>query len=189
MIQERDAMPFKAKIFQKNVEHLQPTSVRDELLRTCSSYIELTTPKQKAHCIFDMMSVLDRSLDESKRREIMESCGRHCIGASILEKARRLWQQEEDLDSFLISLNKSHIGGGQLSRSGDIIFATYNRCYCGSVSHSKLPFSSTYCRCSCGWFKHLFETVLRKQVEVTLLSSIIQGDKHCTFAISFITDS
>ena len=46
-----------------------------------------------------MMDILDRELDDATRYEIMEACGRQCIGASILEKARRL---QKDFKTWMI---------------------------------------------------------------------------------------
>lgn len=176
-------MPFNVQFFQESIERRVEGGARDELARACEAYAALTTPKQKARCIHAMMGVLDREVDEETRRMIMEACGRRCIGASTLEKARRLQQGSPDLDDLLSGLNGAHIGGGHLRREGDVIHAAYDRCYCGSVSNSRELFSATYCRCSCGWFKQLFETLLDQAVEVELLGSIIQGDKRCRFLI------
>ena len=176
-------MPFKPKIFQSNVEQKLTGAARSELVQACEDYAGLTAPLQKARCIDGMMDVLDRGVDEKTRWAIMEACGRQCIGASTLEKARRLQHDAQGLDVLLNRLNAAHIGGGYLDLAEDGIHAAYNRCYCGSVSKAKEPFSATYCHCSCGWLRQLFETVLEKQVEVELLSSIIQGDDRCRFLI------
>jgi hypothetical protein len=113
----------------------------------------------------------------------MEACGSSCISHSVMEKARRLQVDAQDLDDLLGRLNQAHIGGGHLQRQGDAIHATYDRCYCGSVSKSREPFSSTYCFCSCGWYRRLFEKLLHGPVEVELLCSILQGDENCQFLI------
>jgi hypothetical protein len=176
-------MPFKAQVFQENVQSQVEGSAKDELLRACEMYAELTTPLQKAQCIHDIMVVLDRELDAETRRKIMESCGRQCIGVSSLKKARRFEREARNLDDLLARLNEAHIGGGHLRREGNVIQATYDRCYCGSVSKTKELFSATYCNCSCGWYRQLFETLLGKPILVELISSIIQGDERCQFLI------
>ena len=176
-------MPFKEKIFQRNVEQKLTGAARSELAQACEVYANLTTPLQKARGIDGMMDVLDREVDEKTRWAIMEACGRQCIGASTLEKARRLKQETQDLDDLLIRLNAAHIGGGHLEQAEDGIHAAYDRCYCGSVSKANEPFSATYCHCSCGWFRQLFETLLEGPVDVELISSIIQGDERCRFLI------
>ena len=176
-------MPFRPQIFQQNFEPWVEGSAREELIQACQAFAALTTPQQKAQSIRGMMEVLDREVTEETRWAIMEECGRCCIGLSTLEKARRLQQEGQSLDDLLDHLNEAHIGGGHLLREGNVIHAAYDRCYCGSVSTSRQPFSATYCHCSCGWYRQLFEMLLNKPVEVELLGSILQGDEHCRFLI------
>ncbi len=176
-------MPFRAGVFRENVRRLVAGTARDRLLEACREYGALTTPQQRARSIQGMMAVLDREVDEETGRAIMEACGRTCISAGTVAKARRLHREANDLDDLLCRLNEAHIGGGQLRREGDVIFAAYEGCYCGSVSHTRESISATYCRCSCGWFRELFETLLERPVEVELLSSIVQGHDRCEFAI------
>jgi len=158
-------------------------AARKRLLLACEAYRELTTPRQKTTAIQAMMELLDQMVMEDKRKELLQSCGRRCISAGILNKVIRLQNKAANLDDLLNLLNEEHIGGGRLSRTGDIIHAEYHRCYCGSVSKTETRFSPTYCQCSCGWYRHLFETILKGPVRVELLGSIIQGDSHCLFRI------
>jgi hypothetical protein len=116
-----DQMPFKVQTFQENVEPWVEGAVRDELVQACTAYATLTTPRQKAWCIQGMMDILDRAVDKETCRVVMEACGRRCISASALEKARRLQQEAQDLDDLLSRLNGAHIGGGHLQRKGDVI--------------------------------------------------------------------
>lgn len=176
-------MPFSADNFQTYTKRLVTGAALEPLLRACDSYRGLTAPSQKTIAIQDMMTLLDRDVAEGTRRELMESCGRECLGGAILKKALRLADQADNLDDLLARLNDAHIGGGSLRREGDVICAEYHRCYCGSVSKSRTVFSPTYCYCSCGWYKQLFETLLKKAVRVELLESIIQGGGRCRFRI------
>ncbi len=179
-------MPFRVRYFLENLERWVESGTRDELTQACDSYASLTTPQQKARCIQGMMEVLDQEADEEARRLIMEACGRSCIGTSTLEKVRRIKQKAQNLEDLLNELNQAHIGGGYLKLDGETIQASYDHCYCGSVSKAKVPFSSTYCLCSCGWYKQLFETLFDKPVEVELQGSIIQGNERCQFLIRIL---
>jgi hypothetical protein len=79
------------------------------------------------------------------RYTVMEEPGRRCIGANALEKARRLQKDATDLDNLLSRLSQAHIGGGHLQRDGEVIHASYDRCYCGSVSKRWIsPMSCQY---------------------------------------------
>jgi predicted hydrocarbon binding protein len=175
-------MPFKVQVFQENVERRLEGAVREELVRACEAYASLTTPQEKARCICGMMDALDRGSERETRRAIMLACGRRCIGASTLMRARRLQQEASDLDDLLARLNEAHIGS-HLRREGDVIHSGYDRCYCGSVNKAREPLSPTYCNCACGWLEQLFETVLDRPVEVDLVASIAQGHERCEFEI------
>lgn len=179
-------MPFRVERFQDNLERIIKGAAKKKLLLTCDAYKGLTTPRQKILAIQEMMEFLDQEVTPDKRKELMRACGLSCIGASTLKKAGKLMEQAADLDDLLSLLNKAHIGGGHLNRKGNIIQAKYQRCYCGSVSKTKTEFSPTYCQCSCGWYRHLFETILKRPVRVELLSSIIQGDDCCRFDINLL---
>jgi len=176
-------MPFKTKIFQQKVDQWVQGEVREELLNACDDYMTLTTAVQKAQFLHGMMNAFDQKVDGNTRTKIMQACGRHCIGASTLKRARLIAQGAKDTDDLLERLNAAHIGGGYLQRERDVIHAAYDRCYCGSVSKTKEVFSPTYCQCSCGWYQKLFEMLLERPVEVDLLGSIIRGDSRCQFLI------
>jgi len=176
-------MPFRVDRFQEAYQGKVGAPLQAEIQQACEAYLAMTTPRQKACAIREIMEILDRETSANVRHEIMEACGRQCIGASVLEKARRLQKESENIDDLLDRLNQAHIGGGHLSREGNVIHAFYDRCYCGSVSQSKEAFSSTYCHCSCGWYHHLFKSLLGKPVEVELLGSILQDADRCEFLI------
>jgi len=183
---KEDKMPFRPQVFQENIAERIPDTTAETLAQACAGYDTLTTPLQKARCLKGMMDALDQAVDAPTRQAIMQACGRQCIGASTLDKAHKIAKTAPDLDDLLAQLNQVHIGGGHLRREGDIIHATYTRCYCGSVNQTKEPVSATYCHCSCGWFRQLFETILERPVEVELLGSIIQGDEACRFRIMIL---
>ncbi len=176
-------MPFNYQAFKGKIAARIEGYARNDLLQACNTYAGLTSPQQKARCIKGMMDLLDQNVDEQTRQAILQDCGRQCLGASVLKRARHQAQQAQDLDDLLLRLNQAHIGGGHLLRTEDGIQACYDRCYCGSVSQSRESFSATYCQCSCGWFRQLFETLFQRPVEVDLLSSIIQGHDRCRFLI------
>ena len=155
----------------------------NELVQACEAFVALTTAQEQARCIQGITDLLDREVDSDTRRAIMEACGRRCIARRTLDAATRLQQEAQDLDDLLCRLNEAHIGGGHLQREGDVIHATYDQCYCQSVSETREPLSPTYCHCGCGWYRQLFETILDRPVKVDLLSSIIQGDDRCRYLI------
>jgi predicted hydrocarbon binding protein len=184
-----NVMPFRIQRFTNSLNvHANP-AVQDHLLQDRPAYDGLTTPVQTAKWIGSLMDGLNEAVGEQIARQVMEDCGRQCIGRSVLDRAQKLQQEASDLDDLLNRLNQDHIGGGKLQRDGDVIHASYARCYCGSVSKTRQPISTTYCHCSCGWYKQLFETLLGKPVVVELVDSIIHGADACRFVIRLNTRS
>ena len=176
-------MPFRAARFQRSVEKHLDGEVKGRLVQASEAFDALATPSRKARLIHGLMDVLDAETGKGVREQLMEECGRTCIGPATLEKAKRLQLTSAGIDDLLEKLNQAHIGGGYLRREGDGVWASYDRCYCGSVSGTTEPFSSTYCHCSCGWYRQLFEHLLGRPVDVDLMDWIVQGAETCRFVI------
>jgi len=162
--------------------------VTSKVIEGCEEIVATASPAKKAKWAKAAMDRLDAQVPEDIRMQVMEQCGRACIGRSTIERAKTARRSTKGLDEFLDRLNREHIGGGKLKRDGDIVYARYDRCYCGLVSATKEPISPTYCHCSRGWVLELFEQVFGKSVQVDLLQSIVQGAPFCQFAIHLPPD-
>jgi predicted hydrocarbon binding protein len=176
-------MPFKLHRFLKNLDDHVNKSVHDQLMQNRVPFDTLTTSPQTARWIGILVDDLTVGIGADEAKAVMEACGQQCIGQSVLDKARLLKQDSRDLDELLEKLNHAHVGGGKFQREGSVIFASYDRCYCGTVSKTRKPMSSIYCQCSCGWYKKLFEATLDQPVKVELIDSIIHGADRCQFII------
>jgi hypothetical protein len=164
--------------------HLPRGKALAHLQELCSKASASANPVKRAAVIRLLMSHLDKNCTQRTRKGIMEGC--NCLGDSIIARARRLYEQSQNMEEWLTKLNANGIGGRHLSKKGKEIQAIYKKCYCGSVSRTKEQISGTFCYCSCGWYKKLFETVLGVPARVTLKSSIIQGDDQCEFRIRIL---
>jgi predicted ArsR family transcriptional regulator len=176
-------MPFHFQRFKNSLLNYADNCQQEQILHDLPPYDTLTTPVQTARWIQNMVDHLTDVVGEEAAREVMEACGQQCIGQSLLIKAKKIHTESRDLDDLLSRLNEAHIGGGNLYRDGDVIHASYARCYCGSVSKTRHPISTNYCECSCGWYRNLFETLLDQPVKIELVDSIIHGADTCQFII------
>jgi predicted hydrocarbon binding protein len=176
-------MPFKIHRFLRSLNDHTTKNVQDQLIKNRAAYDTLTTNSQTARWIGTLVDDLVVEIGADEAKVVMEACGQQCIGQSVLDKAKLLKRDSSDIDEFLEKLNHAHIGGGKLQRDGSVIFASYERCYCGSVSKTRQPISTIYCQCSCGWYKKLFEATLEKPVKVELIDSVIHGADTCQFII------
>ncbi len=176
-------MAFRPERFVRNLRAWVDEATSEQVTAGLPPYEECKSPARKAAWIAELMVRLEGAVGPEAAGAVMEACGRQCIGASTLAKAREIAAGGRDLDRLLARLNAAHLGGGQLRREGDVIHAAYDRCYCGSVSKAREPVPPIYCRCSCGWYEELFEAALGRPVEVELLGSIASGGAQCQFVI------
>lgn len=172
------------RLYQQSLEGAAPAGLRERLLRGVERITPRTSPAAQAAWVHEAVETLEAELAEPDRRLILERCGRSCIGRSVLANARQIYASSQGMEDFLDRLNQAHIGGGRLAWRDGGVDAGYDRCYCGVVSQTQQPFSPTFCNCSRGWYLALFESCLGRPVEVTLLSSIIQGADRCRFRIT-----
>jgi hypothetical protein len=146
---------------------------------------EAANPKGKAAWIRRMIGRLEDNCAAETCRSVMEACGRKCCGLSTRRLARQIWEDSVSMEDFLARMNKSGLGGGRLKLTGpNTVSGGYDRCYCGQVSQTEIPFpGKTYCQCSAGWYQQLFEAATGMKAEVELESSIISGADRCDFTI------
>jgi predicted hydrocarbon binding protein len=129
----------------------------------------------------NLMTGLDEHVDEETCRLILERCGRECITKNVIEKAREVYSESEDLEEFL--KNYSQVNR-HLHLEDDGVYLVYPRCYCPTVKNMRPgQLSATYCDCSRGWAKALFEGATGRKVEVVREKSVVNGDGECRFRI------
>jgi len=161
------------------------SALAERVFKNHEEYFSSRNAKAKAAWMRQMVSRLEANCDAATCTEVLQSCGRKCCGINSRKHARKLYLESGTLDEFLEKMNQCGLGGGRLKLlSADTLSAGYDKCFCGQVSQTEVPFpTQTYCQCSVGWYKQLFETALETQVEVELLQSIISGAKSCEFRI------
>ncbi len=120
---------------------------------------------------------------EDTATTVMRACGYQCISTTIIETAKKLYDESANLEEFIQKLNAKEIGGGKLTLKHNTITAVYDQCYC-DIDNLKRDKTKCYCQCSCGWFEKLFFTVLEQTISVNLEESIKNGGQNCTFAIT-----
>ncbi len=132
----------------------------------------------------------DASLDEPKRREIMERCGKSCFEGSI--QGRKI--SPIDVDRLIDAINKS-TGEIAAKRDGNVVDFHFvanpnglkvadGYCLCPLVESGPEGLSGTYCDCSVGYVREMFRTYTGKAVSVELLESLKRGGRTCRFRIT-----
>ena len=150
----------------------------------------LDEPDKKERLLRRAGSVLDsiiKGLDEvdlETRKKIMELCGEACAREDgDLEIAKRIAKEAADEDEVLVRMNKEIPWCGTWTRKGSTIQSTCVKCGCPLVRNKLVDFRRTFCYCSRGWVKKIFETSLKRSVNVELEKAIGFGDDVCKFVV------
>lgn len=138
-----------------------------------------TNQTDKFRCAHNIISKI-KLIDQDRSREVLEQCGKSCISKLTLKRIKEEKDNFENLDQILLALNNFGVGGGNIYKKGNKVYASYTTCGCFI---SKINSDIHLCNCSRGWFLKLFETILGKEVQVELIQSIIGGSETCEFVI------
>lgn len=181
-------MPFHVDRFSLSFTEVVGKDASSVLGIRLSEYSQAKTPANKARF---MRRLMDRLLVKTSKREankVMLECGymmrdgvSRCINENRIKRTKALYAESRGMKDFIERYNKH--GGGSLRLEGKSIKATYDRCYCGSVSRAKEKIPLTYCYCGAGWYKRLFEEVLSMPVKVKVLKSIANGAERCEIEV------
>ena len=124
-----------------------------------------------------MNDILDSTLDEKTKNQIIENPGKECSLDSIAKN------YINNPEGFLNEINRRW---GETStydkEKGLIRVETPERdCVCPFVDSKVI--SESICQCSVGWQAQSYKTILGKDVEAKCVESVIKGGKRCVFEI------
>lgn len=135
----------------------------------------------------ELLNSIIKGLDEVDleiRKKIMELCGGACARSDgDLEIAKKIAEKAVDEEEILKSANKEIPWCGTWTRKDNTIQSTCVECGCPLVRNEVVDLTGTFCYCSRGWVKKIFETLLKRPVNVELEKSIGLGDKVCRFVV------
>ena len=157
-----------------------------EVMQDSDKYALLKAP-EKAAWWNSAIERLEEGVGSDKAIDIMKQCGQKCCGQGIRKTAKRLMNESKSMEEFLEKASNYEVKEGEIEytlKDANTIIGTFNRCFCGQVKQTKVPFKNkTYCQCSAEFHKQFFKAALEKPIEVELIQSIISGAKTCKFVI------
>ena len=170
--------------FAKIIEKDFGESVLLDVMQDSDKYSSLKAP-DKADWWKLAVERLEKGVGNEKAVEVMKSCGRKCCGQGIRKTAKRLKNESKTMQEFLEKASTYEVKEGEIEytlKDKNTIIGIFNRCFCGQVKQTKVPFeNNTYCQCSAEFHKQFFEAALEKPIRVDLVQSIISGAKTCKF--------
>jgi len=124
-------------------------------------------------------------IDLEKKKKIMEKSGEACALDGSLKIAQKIAKETTNLEEIIQKANELIPWCGKWILRDNQITSKCIDCGCPLVRNKVVALNSTFCYCSLGWVRIIFETLLKKSIEVKLIKSIGFGDKVCEFVINF----
>ena len=121
--------------------------------------------------------------DKKHSMEVTEYCGRACSKSYTKEIYIREYSKANSIEEFLSGLKMAFPKSDFKLIEDDIIEVTYSDCGCDLVTNRFVK-TPGLCNCSVQSLKYNFETILKKEVKVELIQSILGGKKSCIFKIN-----
>lgn len=127
------------------------------------------------------------AVEEESSLEIMKACGGVCAEEEVwgpaVDIARRISEQEQDLERVIERANKEIAWCGEWIHDGDRITCTCEECGCLLVKNGIVRHTKVFCYCSLGWIETIFGILLRRRVDADLEKAIGFGDDVCRYVV------
>lgn len=132
------------------------------------------------HRFSKLIDILDETLDEETKNQILENLGRECSKRSQIDKYKN------NIRGFFEYLKNNWKEKATFDKENGIIrIETAEReCFCPMFDSKKV--SKSICQCSVGWQSQTYETILGKTVETKCIESVIRGSTKCVFEIKLL---
>jgi len=193
--------PTQMPIFTKALIDILESSFDEKIVRNVLSSNHHQIPEKtflEERILYENAESLDQYLMELHDRKV-----------SILEKHLKeetVWF-EQNITQDVVDFVKSNQEVLSAVRKDDQLYITkipydvesylkannvkdkaYHACHCPfareSIKSKSVKISDTWCYCSAGFAKFPFEVIFNKELEVTMLENVLNGDPVCRFAVS-----
>ncbi|UCD00691.1 MAG: hypothetical protein JSV23_07305 [Promethearchaeota archaeon] len=119
------------------------------------------------------------------RKKIMGKSGETCALAGSFKIAKKIAEETTEIEQIIAKINNQVPWCGKWKLDGNKISSTCLECGCPLIRNKIVVPNGTFCYCSVGWTKKIFETLLKRPVDVELKKSKGAGDDICKFNIFF----
>ena len=124
-----------------------------------------------------LIGILDSTLDENTKNQIIENLGRECAKNSFAG------QFKNNVEGFFEEIHKRWGENASYDKQKGLIrIETPERdCVCPLIDSKSI--SKSICQCSVGWQTQTYTIIFGKEVKAKCLESVVRGSKKCVFEI------
>ena len=158
--------------------------------RTAADKIANQYPLSKAADIdkeFTWAESICADLENEFDDEMVKTIRMDCVcGPDMgnLSNFKNMYQSSTDLEEFVSNINNQN-QGFTIEYDDNALYYIYPECYCPCVNRIDKPISKTWCFCTLGYTKKMFEYILDRKVDVSLIESIKTGGSICKIKVTY----
>ena len=132
------------------------------------------------HRFAKLIDILDSTLDENTKNQIIESLGKECSMNSFAKKYKN------NPEGFFNEIQSRWEENATYDKEKGIIrIETPERdCVCPFVDSKVI--SKSICQCSVGWQTQTYNTILDREVEAKCIESVVRGNNRCVFEVRIL---
>ena len=174
-------VPYLRKL-AKNLDEFVGEDIRSKVLEDCETITAKTSKIKRAEMMKEVMTRMDGLIDKDTAIKIRENCA--CKPKDFLKTSIGLFEKYPNIEDFINELQKTHFAGNFKIENNiiDCNFGT-GKCVCGMVKSTKESIPILWCECCKGHVRWLFETTLKKTLNIEMISSVVSGSDDCRFKI------
>lgn len=174
-------VPYLRKL-AKSLDEFVGEDIRSKVLEGCETITAKTSKIKRAELMKEVMSRMDCLIDKNTAIKIRENCA--CKPKDFLKTSIGIFEKYPNIEYFLTELQKTHFAG-KFKIENNIIDCNFGtgKCVCGMVKSTKEPIPILWCECCKGHVRWLFETTMKKTLNIEMISSVVSGSDDCRFKI------
>jgi len=174
---------------------------REAILTGHENLAPFSDAETRAKWVINAIKKLDSKATEEEKYQVISRCA-HVRPKEEIEQLKAIYDKNHDIDEFLEYFGNSLPFIEKPYRKGTIIYQSkppadpeaYKAaktqhdlirasCFCPIIKASLDKMPRSFCYCGAGWAKQMFETVLGESLKIEVVSTVIDGDRLCKYAI------
>ena len=197
-------------LFRRNLVETMGEKEANRIFKSWESLPACGDLNTRFHGVKEAMEKLEKSADEYTRYQALSACA-HVFPDEQIQKLKRVFQKvmaengslPDAVDAVIKFMDQDPGWAEGARREGNIIYTAKGprdkqayenattpeekaaaACFCPIIRkklNEGMPVS--YCYCGAGWYRQQWEGATGLPVKVEILSSLLNGDEECRFAV------
>lgn len=191
------------ELLERGLDAAVGTEARIRIMEGRGDITPLASLEGRATWIRDVIGRIEQEAGTASGRYAALSGCADFFPQERIDAYRRIYEQRQDVDDVIDFMRSEQYWYKAPYREGRTVYVTKNPrnraafeaadtpaerhrnyCHCTMLRNAlDKGISPTFCYCGAGWFRQQWEGLLGTQVEIRVVSSVLNGDDACTFAI------